>query len=179
MSKEVEAIQTETELSVEQEKVDETPEETTKGLEDKKKDKSSTRNQNNETKKLQDVLDGMKTENDSLKSQLEEYQTKITELEDKQLEIEEQAVEYVSTIQQKDISLKLAEKGLGEFKDFFSNVEPDKLDEQIQKFQHLVKQKEIDNSYKPTNHKQDDTYTQAKNKGDLKSMFGALLFNKN
>ena len=35
-------------------------------------------------------------------------------------------------------------------------MEADKLDEQIDKFQQLVKQKEIDNSYKPTDHKNDD-----------------------
>ncbi|GIN88465.1 hypothetical protein J6TS2_48510 [Heyndrickxia sporothermodurans] len=128
---------------------------------------------------MEDELRIFKSENETLKAQVEEYQSKISELETKKQEFENQRAEFVATIQQKDISLKLAEKGLGEFKDFFSNVEPDKLEEQIQKFQQLVKQKEIDNSYKPTNHKQDDTYAQAKNKGDLKSMFGALLFNKN
>ncbi|MEH7525027.1 hypothetical protein V7149_17365 [Bacillus sp. JJ1503] len=179
MTKEVETVQTETEVREKQEKVNKTSEESTKVVDDNNKEKKSTKNQNTEIKKLEDELITFKSENETLKAQVEEYQNKVSDLETKKQEFEKQRADYVATIQQKDVSLKLAEKGLGEFKEFFSNIEPDKLDEQIQKFQQLVKQKEIDNSYKPTNHKLEDTYTQAKSKGDLKSMFSSLLFNKN
>ena len=122
-----------------------------------------------------DELKALQADIESLKTQLNDKDSKLIELQTKLSDIETKSSEQLATIQKKDVELKLAQKGLTEFQEFFANVQPEKLDEQIEKFQSLMKQKEIDNSFKPNNYTQDDKLTQAKNKGDLKSYIGALF----
>lgn len=143
-----------------------------------KTEKKSTRT----TKKKEDTptsnkeVEELQSQIKTLESQLNEKDNSISELQTKLSNFETKAAEQTATIQQKDVELKLAQKGLSEFKEFFANVESENVDEQIEKFQSLMKKKELDNSFKPSDHKQDDKLSQAKNKGDLRGYLGQLMF---
>lgn len=154
-----------------QEKVEQ-PEETKEEKDTSKTQKKAhkTTNKKEDTNAQSDELKALQGEIESLKTQLSEKDNSIAELQTKVSEFETKSAEQLAAIQKKDVELKLAQKGLSEFNEFFSNVQPDKLDEQIEKFQSLMKQTEISNSFKPTSHKQDDAYAVAQSKGDVKSM---------
>jgi chromosome segregation ATPase len=155
--------------------VQDTPENAQNGTETKEEEKKGKSNRQQKNAEI----DALKAEIEALKTQLAESQAKLQEYEKKQAEYEQKQNKYLATIQRKDVELKLAQKGLSEFQEFFMNVEADKLDEQIEKFQQLLKQKEIENSFKPNDYKKEDAYSVAKKKGDLKSMFSALMFGNN
>lgn len=88
-------------------------------------------------------------------------------LEQKQLELFE-----------KEKNLILKEKGLAEFGEFFNVQKIEELDEQIEKFNNVLKEKKIDTSFKPDNHKQQtDKYSQFEKEGNTVGMIGTKLTN--
>jgi hypothetical protein len=88
-------------------------------------------------------------------------------LEQKQLELFE-----------KEKILILKEKGLAEFGEFFNVQKIEDLDGQIEKFNNVLKEKKVDTSFKPNNHKQQtDKYSQFEKEGNTVGMIGTKLTN--
>lgn len=78
---------------------------------------------------------------------------------------------------QKEVNIELKSAGLEQFADFFNVQDIEELKGKIEKFQGILNEMKLDNSYQPTDHKHTDEYSNAKSKGDtlgmIKSLFGA------
>lgn len=75
----------------------------------------------------------------------------------------------------KEIELELKSEGLDKFADYFNVDKVEDLKPQVEKFQSLLNEMKIDNSYVPNNHKQTDQYSNAKSKGDTLTMIKSLF----
>lgn len=123
----------------------------------------------------------VKDELKPVQAKVKEYETSITELEkfkpkeltDEEKQLQEKQLELFN----KEKNLILKEKGLAEFGEFFNVQKIEELDDKVEKFNEILKEKKVDNSYKPDDekHKKTDKYSQAKQKGDAMSMIKALF----
>ncbi|WHX32889.1 hypothetical protein QNK09_12060 [Brevibacillus agri] len=121
----------------------------------------------------QAVVEGLQTEIEALKVQmaeLEQFKPKVkTEHE---IEIEQKQ----KALFEKEIELELKAANLHEFKDFFKPDNVEQLTEMIKTFQELLNKRRVPTGFIPTDHKQQDKYTQAKSQGNVKDMIKAKLF---
>ncbi|WP_281868029.1 hypothetical protein [Brevibacillus parabrevis] len=78
---------------------------------------------------------------------------------------------------QKEINLTLKTEGLDAFADFFNAKDSDELNAKIQKFKQIINNMKIDNSYKPSDHKSTDKYSQHEKSGNVVGMIETKLAN--
>lgn len=113
-------------------------------------------------------FDKVINEKNNLKKQLEEIDTEEINKQKKQ----------VWDLQKE---LTLQKEGLGEFKAFFNAEDSNALNEQIEAFKDILREKFKDNqlntNYKPENHKPSDAYAEAQKQGDVGGMIGQKLSN--
>ncbi|AJG59078.1 xanthine phosphoribosyltransferase [Bacillus cereus] len=109
-----------------------------------------------------------------LQEQIDELsQYKPKELTDDEIKIQQK----LEAIWQREVTHILKEEGVEVFADFI-NVSVDDteaLNNQITKLKEIIGQLELANGYKPTNHKQVDSYSIAKKNKDTKSMISQKL----
>lgn len=126
-------------------------------------------------------LKSLESKNKTLESKFKKLQKELKEKEAEFASYKEEAEtklnQFHVQVNRKDVELKLAKNNLSEFEELFANIDSDKVDEQIEKFKELMKQKQIDASFKPNAYKADDAYATAKQRGDLKSMLKMKFFN--
>lgn len=113
-------------------------------------------------------FDKVINEKNNLKKQLEEIDTE---------EINKQKQEVWNL--QKELTLQ--KEGLGEFKAFFNAEDSNALNEQIEAFKDVLREKfkdnQLNNKYTPENHKPSDAYAEAQKQGDVGGMIGHKLSN--
>ncbi len=111
-------------------------------------------------------FDNVIKEKNNLKKQLEEIDTE---------EINKQKQEVWNL--QKELTLQ--KEGLGEFKAFFNAEDSNALNEQIEAFKDILREKfkdnQLNNKYTPENHKPSDAYAEAQKQGDVGGMIGQKL----
>ncbi len=111
-------------------------------------------------------FDKVINEKNNLKKQLEEIDTE---------EINKQKQEVWNL--QKELTLQ--KEGLGEFKAFFNAEDSNALNEQIEAFKDILREKfkdnQLNNKYTPENHKPSDAYAEAQKQGDVGGMIGQKL----
>ena len=111
---------------------------------------------------------------------LTQYQTKIQELEKSIADFETVKQQY-SELQKTNITtqikLEATKAGLNP-EEIFDLIESDdvkKAQEKINKLLELRKKQDIENSYKPTDHKPDDSYSQFEKSGNVEGMIFSKL----
>lgn len=88
----------------------------------------------------------------------------------------EQALEQKQAeIWQKEVSLTLKSEGLEAFAEFFNANDADELTAKVQKFKGIINDMKIDNSYKPSDHKTSDKYSQHEKSGNVVGMIETKL----
>ena len=122
----------------------------------------------------------IKEELKPLQDKEKEYKATIDELmkyKPKELTKEEKALqEKELELFNKEKNLILKENGLAEFGEFFNVQKIDELDEKIKQFNDILKEKKIDNSYKPDDkHKNTDKYSQFEKNKDTVGMISTKL----
>lgn len=111
---------------------------------------------------------------------LAQYETKIAELEKNIADVETLKQQYAEL--QKDnlatqIKLEATKAGL-DVEQVFDLIDSDSLEkaqEKINKLLELKKKQDIQNSYKPTDHKPDDNYSQFEKSGNVEGMIFSKL----
>ncbi len=107
-----------------------------------------------------------------LQEQIKELEKfKPVEKSDKEKEIESKE----RNLFEKEKGLVLKENGLQDFADFFAVGDVEELNTKVTAFKELLNNLKIDNSYKPTDHKQTDKYSVAKENKDALGMIKALF----
>lgn len=125
----------------------------------------------------QEQVDSMKAEwvkqeLDPLKAQIAELeQYKPVEKTDAEKELDKKAAE----LWQKEISLTLKEHGLQEFAEFISATDEKELTKQVETLKAILAKKGLDNSFRPSEHKQTDKYSLAESKKDTAGMIASKL----
>jgi molecular chaperone GrpE len=76
---------------------------------------------------------------------------------------------------QKEVSLTLKSEGLVAFSDFFNANDSDELSAKVTKFKQIINDMKIDNSYKPSEHKSTDKYSQHEKSGNVVGMIETKL----
>jgi len=111
---------------------------------------------------------------------LSEYETKIAELEKNIADVETLKQQYAEL--QKDnlatqIKLEATKAGL-DVEQVFDLIDSDSLEKaqaKINKLVELKKKQDIDNSYRPTDHKPDDSYSQFEKSGNVEGMLKSKI----
>lgn len=103
--------------------------------------------------------------------QQELHQYKPAEKSDAEKALEQKQAD----LWQKEVSLTLKSEGLEAFAEFFNVNDTDELNVKVKKFKAIINDMNIDNSYKPSDHKSTDKYSNAKSKGDTLGMIKALF----
>lgn len=99
-------------------------------------------------------------------------------LQFKPKEVDEKEVEHQKRMQElhnKEIEMELMFSGLEDFKEFLYADTIEEFQDKLKRFNKLLADKKIDNSWKPESHKQTDAYTHAKSQGDTLNMIKALF----
>lgn len=99
-------------------------------------------------------------------------------LQYKPKEVDEKEVEHqkrMKELHDKEIEMELIFSGLQDFKEFLYSDTMDEFHDKLKRFNKLLADKKIDNSWKPDSHKQTDAYTHAKSQGDTLNMIKALF----
>jgi len=117
---------------------------------------------------------------DEVVQMLSEYESKIQELEESIADFETMKQQYAEL--QKDnistqIKLEATKAGLDP-EEVFDLIESDdvkKAQEKINKLLELKKKQDIENSYKPNNHKADDSYSVAEKEKNVEGMIFSKL----
>ncbi len=111
---------------------------------------------------------------------LAQYETKIAELEKNIADVETLKQQY-SELQKTNITTQIkleATKAGLDPEEVFDLIESDdikKAQEKINKLLELRKKQDIENSYKPTDHKPDDSYSVAEKEKNVESMIFSKL----
>jgi len=126
-------------------------------------------NQQKEKTYTQEEVDALLQPLQEQIKELEKY--KPVEKSDAEKAIEAKQAE----LWQKEVYLTLKEAGLSDFAEFFNATDAESLKKQIDKFNEVLKARKIDSSYRPTDHKATDKYSQAKSKGDAQGMIKSLF----
>lgn len=103
--------------------------------------------------------------------QQELLQYKTVEKSDAEKALEQKQVE----LWQKEVNLTLKSEGLDAFADFFKVNDIDELTAKIQKFKQIINDMKIDNSYKPSDHKSTNKYSQHEKSGNVVGMIETKL----
>lgn len=103
-----------------------------------------------------------------------EYESKIAELQSKTQEYEDKIAELQNAQLQGQIRIELMKAGLDE--DLFDLVFDSDVEKAKNKIAKLVEYKDKQTPiYQPTEHKKEDAYTKAEQKGDVRTMLNAKL----
>lgn len=78
---------------------------------------------------------------------------------------------------QKEVTLTLKSEGLDAFIEYFQVNDTDELSAKVKKFKQIIRDMKIDNSYKPTDHKSTDKYSQHEKSGNVVGMIESKLAN--
>ena len=111
---------------------------------------------------------------------LAQYETKIAELEKNIPDVETLKQQY-SELQKTNITTQIkleATKAGLDPEEVFDLIESDdikKAQEKINKLIELKKKQDIQNSYKPTDHKPDDSYSQFEKSGNVEGMLKSKI----
>lgn len=102
-------------------------------------------------------------------AELEQYRPK--EKTDTEKALEQKAAE----LWQKEVGLTLKEHGLDAFADFIDATDTDGLTKQVESLKTILAKKGLDGSYKPSDHRNNDKYSLAEQKGDTTQMIAHKL----
>jgi regulator of replication initiation timing len=110
---------------------------------------------------------------------LAQYETKIAELEKNIADVETLKQQY-SELQKVNVAVAIKNEMLkaGLDESYFDLVEAEdvkKAQEKINKLVELKKKQDIENSYKPTDHKPDDSYSQFEKSGNVEGMLKSKI----
>lgn len=117
---------------------------------------------------------------EEVQEMLTDYQTKIAEMEKQVADFEsmkQQYAELQKTNLSTQIKLEATKAGLDP-EEVFDLIESDdikKAQEKINKLLELRKKQDIENSYKPTDHKPDDSYSVAEKEKNVEGMIFSKL----
>jgi len=116
---------------------------------------------------------------EEVQEMLTQYETKITELEKNIADVETLKQQY-SELQKVNIAVAIKNEMLkaGLDESYFDLVEAEdvkKAQEKINKLLELKKKQDIENSYKPTDHKPDDSYSQFEKSGNVEGMLKSKI----
>jgi phage shock protein A len=117
---------------------------------------------------------------EEVQEMLTQYETKIAELEKNIADFETVKQQY-SELQKTNITTQIkleATKAGLEPEEVFDLIESDdvkKAQEKINKLLELKKKQDIDNSYRPTDHKPDDSYSQFEKSGNVEGMLKSKI----
>ena len=117
---------------------------------------------------------------EEVQEMLAQYQTKIAELEKNIADVETLKQQY-SELQKTNITTQIkleATKAGLDPEEVFDLIESDdvkKAQEKINKLVELKKKQDIQNSYKPTDHKADDSYSVAEKEKNVEGMIFSKL----
>ena len=110
---------------------------------------------------------------------LAQYETKIAELEKNIADVETLKQQY-SELQKVNVAVAIKNEMLkaGLDESYFDLVEAEdvkKAQAKINKLVELKKKQDIENSYKPTDHKPDDSYSQFEKSGNVEGMLKSKI----
>lgn len=117
---------------------------------------------------------------EEIEQMLSEYESKVQELEKNIADVETLKQQY-SELQKTNITTQIkleATKAGLDPEEVFDLIESDdvkKAQEKINKLLELRKKQDIDNSYKPTDHKADDSYSQFEKSGNVEGMLKSKI----
>ncbi|QNG59436.1 hypothetical protein H4O14_16795 [Bacillus sp. PAMC26568] len=114
-----------------------------------------------------DILNPIQTERDEL------LQFKPKDLSDGEKAIQTKQHELFA----KEVSLEVKAAGLEKFAEFFNVQKIEDLQPQIEKFNSLLNEFKVENSYVPNDHKPQDKYSKFESEKDTKGMIGTKLAN--
>lgn len=127
----------------------------------------------------QEQVDQMKQE--WVEQELNPIQTERDELlqfKPKDLTEDEKAIQTKQKeLFDKEVSLEVKAAGLEKFADFFVVDSTEQLAEKIEKFQAVLQEYKVENSYVPTDHKQTNPYDKFEQEKNTKGMIGTKLAN--
>lgn len=112
-----------------------------------------------------DVLNPIQTERNELS------QFKPLELSEGEKAIQTKQQELFT----KEVNLEVKAAGLEKFSEFFVVESTEQLAEKIEKFNSLLNEFKVENSYVPTDHKQTSQYDQFESEKNIKGMIGSKL----
>ncbi|ADL07753.1 hypothetical protein [Thermosediminibacter oceani] len=117
-------------------------------------------------------FDEVITEKNQYKAQVEKLSKyKPVEKSDAEKALEERE----KALFQKEVELILKEHGLEDFKDFFVVNSIDELKPKIEAFKKILDSQKLNNSYKPSDHKNNDAYSRYASEKNAVGMIGAKL----
>mgnify|MGYP000695571698 FL=1 len=116
---------------------------------------------------------------EEVQEMLTQYETKITELEKNIADVETLKQQY-SELQKVNIAVAIKNEMLkaGLDESYFDLVEAEdvkKAQAKINKLVELKKKQDIENSYKPNDHKPDDSYSQFEKSGNVEGMLKSKI----
>ena len=116
---------------------------------------------------------------EEVEQMLSEYQTKISDLEKQIADFESMKQQY-SELQKVNIAVAIKNEMLkaGLDESYFDLVEAEdvkKAQAKINKLLELKKKQDIENSYKPNDHKADDSYSQFEKSGNVEGMLKSKI----
>jgi len=124
-------------------------------------------------------LDKENYSRNEVEQMLSEYETKISDLEKQIADFESMKQQYAE-LQKVNIAVAIKNEMLkaGLDESYFDLVESEdvkKAQEKINKLLELKKKQDIDNSYRPTDHKPDDSYSVAEKEKNVEGMIFSKL----
>ncbi|MCM3719169.1 hypothetical protein [Fictibacillus phosphorivorans] len=114
-----------------------------------------------------EVLNPIQSERDEL------LQYKPMELSEDEVKLQTKQQELFS----KEVALTLKENGLEKFASIVKVSNEDELKEVVEELTSVVNDYKVEMGYKPTDHKQNDKYSQFEKNKDTKNMIGSKLAN--
>lgn len=114
--------------------------------------------------------------NEWIENELNPIQTELTKYKPAEKSDAEKALEAKQAdLWQKEVTLTLKSEGLDAFADFFQANDTDELTGKVKKFKQIINNLKIDNSYKPSEHKSTDKYSQHEKSGNVVGMIETKL----
>ena len=124
-------------------------------------------------KMVQSEADRVRTSYSTKVRALEEEVSKLKPAQKTEAEIKLEQKE--KDLWQKEINLTLKENDLDGFGEFVTAKDAEDLKGKMDKLKTVLKDKRIDNSFKPEDHKSTDAFSEAQGKGDALGMVKALF----
>ena len=117
---------------------------------------------------------------EEVQEMLAQYQSKISDIEKQIADFENMKNQYAElqkTNLSTQIKLEATKAGLDpdEVFDLIESDDIKKAQEKINKLLELRKKQDIDNSYRPTDHKSDDSYSQFEKSGNVEGMLKSKI----
>ncbi|MDH4618079.1 MULTISPECIES: hypothetical protein [Brevibacillus] len=114
--------------------------------------------------------------NEWIENELNPIQTELTKYKPAEKSDAEKALEAKQAdLWQKEVTLTLKSEGLDAFAEFFNANDSDELTAKVNKFKSIINDMNIDNSYKPSDHKSTDKYSQHEKSNNVVGMIETKL----